>query len=166
MNELVIVNDYKKVFIYCFINFLLTILIMFGIMWFYVHSQFLIAFLLITAIWFSVKYMCHYAMCFIKHRPVIIFRKNEIVCPNKEKVEQIIKYKDIQEVRIMRDWKSIKLFFKSNKTSHPSGYMYVGISYLFKRSDLNRVMDEIEKCLEKHNLKINKISKGVYTCKK
>lgn len=163
MNEIVIEDDYKKVFIYSFINFLLTVLIMLGIMWFYGHSQFLIAFLLITAIWFSVKYMCRYAMCFIKHRPVIIFRKNEIVCPNKEKDEQVIKYKDIQEVRIMRDRKSIKLFFKSNKTLHPSGYVYVGISYLFKRSNLNEVLDEIEKCLEKHNLKINK---GDKTCKK
>ena len=163
MNEIVIEDDYKKVFVYSFINLLLMILIMLGTMWFYVHSQFLITFLLITAIWFSVKYMCHYAMCFIKRRPVIIFKKNEIVCPNKEKDEQLIKYKDIQEVRIMRDWKSIKLFFKSNKTSHPSGYVYVGISYVFKRSNLNKVMDEIEKCLEKHNLKIDK---GDHTCKK
>lgn len=156
----IIDDDYVKLFLYTFLDLILTVTLMFVIVWFYGHKQFLIAFLAMTGLWFSVKFMCHYGIRLIKHKPMIIFKENSIFLPTKAKDEQILNYKDIKEVKILKDWKSIKIFLLSDKVAHPSGYCYVGIVYPFKRYLLGQVEEEITNCMKQKHIKIFNVTKS------
>lgn len=126
---------------------------------FYSMGSFLIAFLGITGIWFAVKAMCKYGMKYVKHTPVCEFDKKGVILYDLSIGTQKMNYKDIKEVKILRDRKSVKLFFSGTDVKHPSGWYYAGAIYLFQRSLLDEVEQKSMKCLADHNVTVRKVEK-------
>lgn len=159
MSEYVIKEDTLKLILYTVGNMVLSFLLMILAAQLYVMGKFLFAFLILTAIWFSVKYMLRYGIRLVKNKPVCCFDDKGVTIHSSSEKDKTFSYRDIDEVKILNDWKSIKFFFSGKQVVHPSGWDYVGVIYLFKRNELQAVENQVIEILEKHHVKINKVSR-------
>lgn len=159
MNEYIVVEDRTKLVCYTILNLILTVLLMIVSIYFYSIKVYIIAFFGITGIWFSVKAMCKYASRWFKKTPVCEFKSKEVIIHSLPEKNSVMKYSEIKEVKILRDFKSVKLFFSGDKVTHPSGWNYVGAVYLFQRGLLDEVETKVEECLKVHNVKVNVVEK-------
>lgn len=159
MSEYMIKEDHKRLILYTLFNFILTTLLVILAAGFYSYGAFLLAFLAITGLWFSIKAMHKYASKWVKKTPVCEFKHDEVVIYSLPGDPKIMKYREITEVKIIRDKKSMKLFFAGDNVEHPSGWYYAGAMYPFQRSLLDEVENNSIKCLEKHNVITQKVSK-------
>jgi len=155
MSEYVIKEDALKLILYTAGNCVLSFLLLILAAQLYVRGNFLLAFFTLTAIWFSVKYMLRYAVRLIKNIPICSFNDKEVTIHSSSEKDKTFSYRDIDEVKILSDWKSVKLFFSGKQVVHPSGWDYVGIIYLFKRKELKEVQDNVIEILKKHHVKIS-----------
>ena len=103
MNDLIIKEDRIKLTCYTIMNLVLTILLMFIIAFTYFREQYLFAFLAITGLWFSVKYMCKYGIKLIKNEPLCTFMNSKVVSNELPNTEEGIKYKEMKEVKILKN---------------------------------------------------------------
>lgn len=160
MNEYIIEDDKTKLISYTLLNFTITIIFMIISAFFYSTGLFIISFLSITGMWFSVKAMCRYGKRLIKKIPVCEFNKSEVIIHSLPDENNSMKYKEIREVKIMEDWKSLKLFFSGEKVTHPSGWTYVGIIYPFQRNLLDETKENVITYLENHKVKYSIVDKN------
>lgn len=152
MNEVIITDDQKKLLCYTIINLVLTVLLIIIASNFYTHNYYLSFLFAITGMWFSVKTMCKYGKCWIKKVPVCEFRDREVILHSLAEDDNTMQYGEIKEIKILKDKKSVKLFFAGDCVHHPSGWIYVGIVYLFKRKELEEVENKIKQCLDEHHV--------------
>lgn len=160
MNEYIIEDDRKKLICYTSLNLLLTLFLFIVSASFFSTGLFIVSFLGITGMWFSVKAMCKYGNRFINKIPVCEFKKSEIIVHSLPEEENIMKYNEVKEVKILKDSKSLKLFFAGNKVTHPSGWNYVGIIYPFQRYLLTDIENNIRCILDEHKVKYSMIAKN------
>lgn len=157
MSEYRIEEDRARLLIYTILGFIITIVLMiFGAV-FYTYGGFLITFFAVTGMWFSVKTMCRYGSKLIKKTPVCEITKDQVIIHSLPGKARIMKYQEIREVKLIRDEKSVKLFFAGDKVEHPSGYYYAGAIYFFQRSRLDEVEKNTRACLEKHKVNVRKV---------
>lgn len=159
MNEYVVIEDRTKLICYTILNLILTVLLMMVTIYFYSIGIYIVAFFGITGIWFSVKAMCKYASKWVRKTPVCEFKTNEVIIHSLPEKNSVMKYSEIKEVKILKDFKSVKLFFAGDKVTHPSGWNYVGAIYLFQRNLLDEVESKVIDCLKTHHVKVNVIKK-------
>ncbi len=160
MHETVNTEDKVKLVGYTAFWLLLTVVLMLVIAWFMGTEQILGAFLAITGLWFSVKFMCRYGKKIVVSEPVCILGTSEIEIYSLPGKTVKMNYRDISSAKIIRNATSVKLFLSGDKVTHPSGYYYVGVVYPFRRNDLDRVEQEITTRLNKHKIKAEKVSKA------
>lgn len=160
MNVYAVKDDRMKLCLYTILNLILTLCFILIIIFTLGNAYYLLSFLGITALWFSVKYMCRYGIRLIKDTSICEFHKTYISFPVNSNDLQSLSYKEIKEVKILRDWKSIKLFFSGNKVQHPSDWYYIGIIYLFRNSYLYKIEDNIINILKKNNITYEVVKKG------
>jgi hypothetical protein len=158
MGEYIIKEDTLKLILYTVGNCILSFLLMILAAQLYIMGKFLLAFFTLTAIWFSVKYMLRYGIRLVKNKPVCSFNDKEVTIRSSSEKNKTFSYRDINEVKILTDWKSVKFFFSGKQVVHPSGWDYVGVIYPFKRNELKVVENQVVAILEKHHVKINKVS--------
>lgn len=158
MCEFKIQEDRHKLFIYTLLLLILTIALLILASGFYSMQAFLFTFLMISGMWFSVKAMCRYGKKWLHHTPVVEFTNDEIILHTFD--EQRIPYQDIKDVKLIRDYKSVKLFFATDYVSHPSGWYYVGAIYLFQRATLKDVEKETIACLKNHHIEVHNVEKA------
>lgn len=157
MCEYMIQEDRKRLLMYTLLNLILTCLLLVLASGFYSYGAFLLAFLTITGLWFSVKAMCKYGSKWFKKTPVCEFLSDEVIIHTLPGGPRTMKYKEISEVKILRDAKSVKLFFGGKNVEHPSGWYYAGAIYPFQRSALDEVEMKSKECLEKHKVNVRKV---------
>ena len=112
-----------------------------------------------TGIWFSVKYMFRYGKKLFAGTPVCEFKKKELVIHSLPGNAVTMQYSKIKEVKVLRDWKSVKIFIASSEVKHPSGWNYVGVIWPFRRNELAKVEEEVMQVLSAHRLKVEKVEK-------
>lgn len=159
MKQYVIEDDYLKLIIYTVINLVITILLMIVAALFCNEKTFIITFLAITGIWFSVKAMFKYGYRYIRKTPLCEFNKSEVIINTLPEDNRVMKYKDIKEAKILKDSKSVKIFFSGNKVKHPSGWNYVGVIYPFNRKEINNVENNVKHYLDLAKVKYTVIEK-------
>lgn len=159
MKEYVIVEDYWKLALYTMMNLLLTVFLMLLSMFFYSVKWYLPAFLAVTGLWFSVKYMCRYGSKLVTKKPVCEFNQDGIVIHSLPGKPVEMKYRQIKEAKMLRTSSSVKLFFKGENVKHPSGWYYAGVIYPFKRKQLVQVEEKSMQCLKSHGVALEKIEK-------
>lgn len=159
MNEYVIWEDRKRLCMYTLLNLILTALLVIVASSLYSFGSFLFAFLAITGLWFSVKAMCRYGSKWMKKTPVCEFTNDEVILHSLPGSPKVMKYKEISEVKILRNATSVKLFFGGDNVEHPSGWYYAGALYPFQRTLLNDVEQSSQLCLEKHKVKVRKVER-------
>ena len=140
----VIEEDRVKLALYTAGNLILTLVLMFICAEFMNRIFYLGVFLGATGIWFSVKYMFRYGKKLFAGTPVCEFKKKELVIHSLPGNAVTMQYSKIKEVKVLRDWKSVKIFIASSEVKHPSGWNYVGaVSYthldVYKRQGLDYV---------------------------
>ena len=133
----VIEEDRVKLALYTAGNLILTLVLMFICAEFMNRIFYLGVFLGATGIWFSVKYMFRYGKKLFAGTPVCEFK----------------------EVKVLRDWKSVKIFIASSEVKHPSGWNYVGVIWPFRRNELDKLEAEVMQVLSTHRLKVEKVEK-------
>ena len=111
MKEYIVREDRGKLLLYTLLNLCLTIFLMLLTIYVYGSGHFLLAFLSITGLWFSVKAMCRYGFRLVKNTPVCEFKRDEVILPALPKEQRHLKYRDIRAVKILRSSSSVKLFF-------------------------------------------------------
>ncbi|MCF0148795.1 MAG: hypothetical protein HUJ77_10425 [Clostridium sp.] len=159
MSEYVIKEDSTKLLLYTIGDFALSLLLMILSVQFYMRGRYLLTFFSITGIWFSVKYMCRYGMRLVKKKTVCSFGAKEVTIHSLPGGDKTFLYRDVDEVKILSDWKSIKIFFSGKYVKHPSGWDYVGVIYPFKRKKLEEVEKQATEILEKHQVKVSKVTR-------
>lgn len=159
MNEYIVKEDRTKLICYAILNLILTVILMMISIYFYSVGVYIIAFFGITGIWFSVKAMCKYASKWFKKTPVCELKSSEVIIHSLPEKNSVMKYSEIKEVKILRDFKSVKLFFSGDKVTHPSGWNYVGAIYLFQRGQLDEVEAKVKECLKTHHVKVDVVEK-------
>lgn len=160
MNEYIIEDDRKKLICYTGLNLLLTLFLFILSASFFSTGLFIVSFLGITGMWFSIKAMCKYGNRLINKIPVCEFKKSEVIVHSLPEEESSMKYNDIKEVKILKDSKSLKLFFAGNMVTHPSGWNYVGIIYPFQRSLLADTENNIKNLFNNHKVEYSIIEKN------
>ncbi|NBK97086.1 MAG: hypothetical protein EOM05_09405 [Clostridia bacterium] len=160
MNEFMIKDDQIKLLCYTLLNLMITIALMLITAIFYAKGIFIVAFFAITGIWFSVKAMYKYGIRFFKKTPVCEFKTEEVIIHSLPEDSNTMKYKDIKEVKILRDKKSVKLFFAGDQVKHPSGWNYAGAVYFFQRNLLAEVEQKTIQCLQEHHVNYSVVKKG------
>lgn len=158
MGGYVIEEDRVKLALYTLANLIVTLLLMMFTMHF-VGSLLILAFLGITGIWFSVKAMFRYGKKLVLHTPVCEFKKKELVIYSLPRGPVTMQYRKIKEVKVLRDWKSIKLFFASDDVKHPSGWNYAGVIWPFRRKELEQTEAKVVELLKSHHLTVNVVEK-------
>lgn len=153
MKEYTINEDKAKLVLYTIGNLVITLILMVITMYFFSTGIYLMAFFGVTGMWFSVKSMIAYGMRLIKKKPICSFKADEVILYSLHDGEIVMKYSEIDEAKILTDFKSVKLFFAGEKVTHPSGWNYVACVYLFKRSLLSEVQTKTIECLKSHNIK-------------
>lgn len=151
MNQFIIQEDYMKCSLYLIINGLLSILFFLLTVISLTYQKYLITFVGITTLWFTIKYMIRYGKILIKKYPICIFDSNGIQINYDH---QFFKYKDIIDVKIIQKKFSIKLFIKSLDVEHPSKYYYINIAYLIKQKKLSEIEQTIINILKEKKVKI------------
>lgn len=159
MNEYIVKEDRTKLICYAILNLILTVILMMISIYFYSVGVYIIAFFGITGIWFSVKAMSKYASKWFKKTPVCELKSSEVIIHSLPEKNSVMKYGEIKEVKILRDFKSVKLFFSGDKVTHPSGWNYVGAIYLFQRGQLDEVEAKVKECLKTHHVKVDVVEK-------
>ena len=159
MKEYIVQEDKGKLVLYTLVNLVLTLVLILLSIYVYCNGYFLFAFLGVSGMWFSVKAMCRYGSRLIKSTPVCEFASNELVLPSLPKEQRTMRYKDIKEIKILRTRFTVKLFFAGEKVTHPSGWYYAGIVYLFKKSKLNEVQQCVMECIKTHHIAYEVVSK-------
>lgn len=159
MSEYVIMEDHKRLILYTLFNLIATLILVVLASGFYSYGAFLLAFLAITGLWFSIKFMCRYGNKWLKKIPVCEFSEDEIIIHSLPGDPKRMNYREIKDAKIIRDYKSVKLFFAGDQVKHPSGWYYAGVIYPFQRSLLDEVESNSIRCLEKHHIKVQKVSK-------
>ena len=159
MKEYVIEEDRGRIALYAALNLLLTVFLMLVSIAFYSVKQYLLAFFGVTALWFSVKAMCRFGKKLLTKKPVCAFERDQITIYSLPGRPREMKYSQVKEAKMMRGRSSLKLFFRGDQVTHPSGWYYVGIVYPFKRAALDGVEENVVKCLKKHGIEIKKIEK-------
>ena len=159
MKQYIVKDDQIKLACYTLLNFTLTLLLSFAILYLFGNQYFLLAFFAMTALWFSVKYMCRYGSRYIRKQPVCVCKEQYVLFHSWTNDEKKLRYQEIKEVRLLRDWKSVKLFFAADQVDHPSGWWYVGIVYYFKRGELDEIEQTLLALFNKHHVKISKTEK-------
>lgn len=157
MSEYKIQEDRSRLLIYTVLNLLLSLVLLVIGAGLYSYGGFLFTFLAITGIWFSVKAMCRYGSKWIKKTPVCELNKDEIIIHSLPGKPKIMKYQEVREIKILRDTKSVKLFFAGDKVEHPSGYYYAGAIYFFQRSKLDDIEKNSLACLKQHKVNVRKV---------
>ncbi|MDO4262133.1 MAG: hypothetical protein Q4C82_08645 [Eubacteriales bacterium] len=160
MSEYIIEEDRLKLLLYTLGNLALTLLLMLVCIYFANTRFYLGVFLGVTGIWYSVKYMFRYGKKLVRHTPVCEFHKHELVIHSLPRGSVTMQYRKIKEVRLLRDWKSVKLFFSSDEVTHPSGWNYVGVIWPFRRSGLDALEADVSRVLAGHRLTVQKTEKG------
>ena len=145
MKEYIVQEDKGKLVLYTLLNLVLTLVLILLSIYVYGNGYFLFAFLGVSGMWFSVKAMCRYGSRLIKSTPVCEFASNELVLPSLPKEQRTIF--------------TVKLFFAGEKVTHPSGWYYAGIVYLFKKSKLNEVQQCVMECIKTHHIAYEVVSK-------
>ena len=159
MSEYVIEEDRVKLALYTAGNLFITIGLMFLCAEFLNQIFYLGVFLGATGIWFSVKYMFRYGKKLYNKTPVCEFKKKELVIHSLPGDAVTMQYSKIKEVKLIRDRKSVKLFFASSEVTHPSGWNYVGAIWPFRRNELDKLEAEVMQVLSAHRLKVEKVEK-------
>lgn len=159
MKEYVIEEDCGRIGLYTALNLLLTVSLMLLSIAFYAVNQYLLAFFGVTGLWFSVKAMCRFGKKLLARRPVCELGRDQITIYSLPGKPKEMKYSQVKEAKMMRGYSSLKLFFRGDQVTHPSGWYYVGIVYPFKRAALDGVEENVVKCLKKHGIEIKKIEK-------
>ena len=131
---IVIEEDRVKLALYTAGNLILTLVLMFICAEFMNRIFYLGVFLGATGIWFSVKYMFRYGKKLFAGTPVCEFKKKELVIHSLPGNAVTMQYSKIKEVKVLRDWKSVKIFIASSEVKHPSGWNYVGVIWPFRKS--------------------------------
>lgn len=157
MSEYMIQEDRNRLLLYTVLNLLLTVILLVLAAGCYTYGIFILAFITITIIWFSVKAMCRYGSKWIKKTPVCEFHKDGIIIHSMQGKPRVMKYQEIREVNILRDRTSVKLFFAGDQVEHPSGWYYAGVIYFFQRSLLDDVEQKSIAFLKRHNVNVKKI---------
>lgn len=119
MKQYIVKDDQIKLACYTLLNFTLTLLLLFAILYLFGNQYFLLAFFAMTALWFSVKYMCRYGSRYIRKQPVCVCKEQYVLFHSWTNDEKKLRYQEIKEVRLLRDWKSVKLFFPLTKSITP-----------------------------------------------
>lgn len=159
MSEYVIKEDTTKLLLYTVGNLVLSLLLMILLGQFYIMGKYLLAFFSLTGLWFSVKYMCRYGMRLVKKKTVCSFGAKEVTIHSLPEGDKTFLYRDVDEVKILSDWKSIKIFFSGKYVKHPSGWDYVGVIYPFKKRELKEVEMQVTEVLKKHHVKVSKVTR-------
>ena len=159
MSEYVIKEDTTKLLLYTVGNLVLSLLLMILLGQFYIMGKYLLAFFSLTGLWFSVKYMCRYGMRLVKKKTVCSFGAKEVTIHSLPEGDKTSLYRDVDEVKILSDWKSIKIFFSGKYVKHPSGWDYVGVIYPFKKRELKEVEMQVTEVLKKHHVKVSKVTR-------
>ena len=160
MNEYIIEDDRKKLICYTVLNLILTLILFIVSASFFSTGLFIVSFLGITGMWSSIKAMCKYGNRLINKIPVCEFKKSEVIIHSLPKEENTMKYNEIKEVKILRDSKSLKLFFAGNKVKHPSGWSYVGIIYPFQRCLLADIENNVKDFFNNHKVRYSVVEKN------
>ena len=160
MKENIVREDRGKLLLYTLLHLCLTIFLMLLTIYVYGSGHFLLAFLSITGLWFSVKAMCRYGFRLVKNTPVCEFKRDEVILPALPKEQRHLKYRDIRAVKILRSSSSVKLFFSGDHVTHPSGWQYAGAVYLFQRKKLNDVQKYAMDCLHTHHISFEVVQKA------
>ena len=87
------------------------------------------------------------------------FKKKELVIHSLPGNAVTMQYSKIKEVKVLRDWKSVKIFIASSEVKHPSGWNYVGVIWPFRRNELDKLEAEVMQVLSAHRLKVEKVEK-------
>lgn len=153
MKEYTITEDRAKLILYTVGNLFITLVLMVITMYFFTTGLYLIAFFGVTGMWFSVKSMIAYGLRLFKKKPICSFKQDEVILYSLHDGEIVMKYNEIEEAKLLIDFKSVKLFFSGKKVQHPSGWNYVAAVYLFKRNLLEEVQAKTIECLKSHNIK-------------
>ena len=159
MGGYVIKEDPLKLILYTAGNLVLSLLLIILCGQLYIRGKYLPAFIAMTALWFTVKYMCRYGIRLVKKKPVCSFSDKEVTIHSLPGGDKTFFYRDTNEVKILKDWKSVKFFFSGKKVEHPSGWDYVGVIYPFKRDELEAVENQVTAILNKHKVKVSKATK-------
>ena len=160
MKEYIVREDRGKLLLYTLLNLCLTIFLMLLTIYVYGSGHFLLAFLSITGLWFSVKAMCRYGFRLVKNTPECEVKRDEVILPALPKEQRHLKYRDIRAVKILRSSSSVKLFFSGDHVTHPSGWQYAGAVYLFQRKKLNDVQKYAMDCLHTHHISFEVVQKA------
>ncbi len=81
MKEYIVREDRGKLLLYTLLHLCLTIFLMLLTIYVYGSGHFLLAFLSITGLWFSVKAMCRYGFRLVKNTPLCEFKRDEVILP-------------------------------------------------------------------------------------
>ena len=91
--------------------------------------------------------------------PVCTFKNKELVIYSLPRGPVTMQYCKIKEVKVLRDHKSIKLFFASDEVTHPSGWNYVGVIWPFRKQELAETEERVVEVMKKHNLNVTVVDK-------
>lgn len=155
MEDFIIEEDRVKQFIYILLTAVFAVLIFILIGQFYITGHWLLSFIFCTVLWILVQNLLLNLRKFIKKNVICIFYKNKIVYWKKN--ENSLNFSDIQAYKILRNYRSIKLFFKTTKTDHPSSWEYIPITYFFKRKQLDLVEKKIKEIMDKRKIKLEEV---------
>ena len=103
--------------------------------------------------------MFRYGKKLYNKTPVCEFKKKELVIHSLPGDAVTMQYSKIKEVKLIRDRKSVKLFFASSEVTHPSGWNYVGAIWPFRTGELDKLEKDVTKVLSGHRLKVQKVEK-------
>ena len=159
MGEYTIEEDRVKLTLYTAGNLCLTLILMFICAEFMNRVFYLGVFSGAKGIWFAVKYMFRYGKKLTQNIPVCTFKKKELVIYSLPRGPVTMQYCKIKEVKVLRDHKSIKLFFASDEVTHPSGWNYVGVIWPFRKQELVETEERVVEVMKKHNLNVTVVDK-------
>ena len=149
MKEYVIEEDCGRIGLYTALNLLLTVSLMLLSIAFYAVNQYLLAFFGVTGLWFSVKAMCRFGKKLLARRPVCELGRDQITIYSLPGKPKEMKYSQVKEAKMMRGYSSLKLFFRGDQVTHPSGWYYVGIVYPVQTGSFGRCGRKCSKVFEK-----------------
>lgn len=152
MKEYIVQDDRTTGLLCTMLYLLLSGVLLLCSIYAYRIGYFLLAFLGITGIWFSVKVACRYGSRWLHHTPVCEFQTDGIVFPAMPRAAQTMSYRDIKRIRILQSTHSVKLFLSGDTVSHPSGWNYTNVRYIFHTEKLSEATQHMLDCIQRHHI--------------